>query len=310
MLGRLLLDILKHGPAGALASKRDSTVEDSRLDNATSNVLSLDGINCIVKARHGWFLANRYDRYLGSALNRYGECCEIEHAFLASMLTNGDRIIEVGSNIGAHTVGLAKVVGPKGEVVAIEAQPAIFRVLCANLALNALNNVVTHACGCGDHKTTMLAPAIDYGAANFHNSGGVSLASVGPGIPVQVIPLDELVGDVPRLRLIKIDVEGMEQEVLSGAGQLIAKHRPLLYVENDRIEKSRSLIEWIMSAGYRLWWHMPALFNSRNYFGVKENDYSSVVSINMICQPKDAPLSIPVDGLTEIVDLDCHPLKG
>lgn len=310
MLGRLLLDIFKHGPARALASGRHSALYDQGEVVGVPDILSLDDINYLVKAKHGWFLANSYDHYLGKALIRYGECCEIEHDFLTSLISDGDSVIEVGSNIGVHTVGLSKAVGSVGRVVAIEVQPAIFQILCANLALNALFNVTTHACGCSDRKGAMIAPAIDYSASSLHNSGAASLASTGVGTPVSVIPLDELVEDIHRLRLIKIDVEGMEQQVLQGANRLIAKHRPLLYVENDRVEKSKALIEWIMSAGYQLWWHIPPLFNPNNHFGIEENDYPSVVSVNMICHPREAALSIPADGLIEITSPDHHPLKG
>ena len=133
MLGRLLIDLFK-------GAARKRTERD---------VVALDDLRCLVKARHGWFLANRYDRYLGAALIRYGEYSEIEHAFLASLLRPGENVIEVGANIGAHTVGMARAAGSAGTVVAVEAQPEIFQVLCANLALNGLSNVVAHPCGCG-----------------------------------------------------------------------------------------------------------------------------------------------------------------
>lgn len=309
MLGRLLLDILKHGPAGALNSGKRSMLYGRGEVVTTPNLVSLDDINYLVRAKHGWFLANLYDHYLGRALIRYGEYNEAEHEFLASLLGDGDDVIEVGSNIGSHTVGLSKAVGPTGKVIAIEAQPAIFRVLNANLALNGLSNVTTHAIGCSDSRGTMIAPIIDYTVAREHNSGAVSLTQNGTGAPIPVFPLDELVEDMPHLRLLKIDVEGMEQQVLQGANQLIAKRRPMLYVENDRIEKSNALIEWIMSLDYKLWWHMPPLFNANNFFSVAENDYPNVVSFNMICHPKETTPPICYDDLIEITDSNQHPLK-
>lgn len=310
MLGRFLLDIIKNGASSVLGASGDSAPLARGEIAAVPDVVLLDEVNCLVKARHGWFLANRYDRFLGKALIRYGECCEVEQEFFASLIGPGDVIIEVGSNIGVHTVGLAKAVGPTGGVIAIEAQPAIFRILCANLALNALSNVTPHACGCGDRKDTMSVPVINYGAAELHNSGGVSLLSAGVGISVPVFPLDDLVENIPHLKLIKIDVEGMEQKVLQGARRIIEKHRPLLYVENDRIEKSKALIEWLMAAGYRLWWHAPSLFNQDNYFGIEENDYPDIVSLNMLCQPKEADPSVYAGVLKEITNPDHHPLRG
>ena len=125
-----------------------------------------------------------------------------------------------------------------------------------------------------------------------HNSGGVSLGTSGPGHAVPVVPLDDLVAQIPGLRLLKVDVEGMEKVTLEGASRLIATHRPLLYVENDRVEKSRELITFIQQAGYRLWWHMPALFNPANFFGVEVNAYPNIVSFNMFCQPREAAVDV------------------
>jgi hypothetical protein len=61
----------------------------------------------------------------------------------------------------------------------------------------------------------------------------------------------------------------MEQQVLEGGASLLAKYKPFLYVETDRTEKSRALIEWLFAAGYGLYWHLPRLFNPANFFGGK-----------------------------------------
>lgn len=297
MLWNFLLDLFKNKKNG------------SPIANDPPSTIALDDHNHLVAGRHGWFLANKYDQYLGRALLTYGESSEIEHTFLSSLLREDDCVVEVGANIGTHTIGLAKTVGPQGSVVAIEAQPAIFRILCANIALNGLNNITPHGLGCGSKKTTMTVPAIDYNANVIHNSGGISLSPNGSGLTVSIEPLDELLADHPSIRLLKIDVEGMEQEVLSGAQRLIRMHRPFLYVENDRIEKSQSLIEWIIAADYRLWWHIPPLFNLENFFGVNEDIYENIASFNMLCVPKE--ISLPLtEKMEEITDPGFHPLKN
>ena len=79
----------------------------------------------------------------------------------------------------------------------------------------------------------------------------------------------------------------MEEEVLSGATTTIEKYRPVLYVENDRREKSPSLIRFIQSLGYRMWWHLPPLYNPANYLGNHENIFANMVSINLLCLPKE-----------------------
>jgi FkbM family methyltransferase len=309
MIGRFFVTLVKHGVNGVLRpDAEEAGASSGRGDPGAERVIALDQSNALVKGRHGWFLANAFDHYLGLALVEYGEYGEIEHAFLDSLVSPGDHVIEVGANIGSHTVGLAKAVGTQGSVLAIEPQPAIYRVLCANLALNALSNVASWQLGCGAQAGSMRVPNIDYQTRSLHNSGAVSLESDGPGIPVSIVPLDELGRDLPSLRLLKIDVEGMEREVLEGARGLIQKHRPLLYVENDRFEKSPALIQWILDAQYRLWWHLPPLFNPANYFGVTENIYGAVVSINVFCVPRE--MELPVTGpLLEVTDPAFHIMR-
>jgi FkbM family methyltransferase len=309
MLGRLLVDLFRHGIAGTLnPEQRGGKTGERSAGLESTSVIGLDEINCLVKGRHGWFLANKYDEYLGKALIAYGEYAELEHEFLCSLLHAGDHLVEAGANIGAHTVGLAKAVGRSGGVVAIEAQPAIFRILCANLALNGLANVTPMALGCGAQKGIMSVPAVDYHARALHNSGGVSLAPSGQGIPVTVTPIDEMLDIGVRVHLLKVDVEGMEKDVLEGASRLIDRQRPLLYVENDRVDKSQALVEWILAAGYRLWWHTPPLFNANNFFGVSENLYVNIAAINILCVPKERSLP-PVNQMVELTDPRYHVFR-
>lgn len=293
---------------GKLKKGKDIQHEKITLSNNPA-ITNLDEINSLVRARHGWFLANGFDYYLGKALIDYGEYAEVEHSFLSLLLQEGDNVIEVGANIGSHTVGLAKSVGSTGHVVAIEPQPEVFRILCANLALNGLTNAIPFMNGCGAESCLMRVNSTNYQTKNIHNSGSASLNNSDDGTLVSVVTLDELVGNMPSLRLIKVDVEGMEKEVLEGAKRLIEQHRPFLYVENDRAERSKELIELIMGAGYRLWWHTPLLFNPENFFGNKNNSYENNVSINMICVPKEITTPL-VNQLHEIIDPDYHLLNN
>lgn len=272
------------------------------------SIIQLNDFNFLVRGRHGVFLANRYDFYLGYALLRYGECCEFEEQFLSSLIQPGDVVVEVGSNIGVHTIPLAQRVGNLGKVVAVEAQPAIFHYLCANVALNGLFNVITHGCGCGATYDTMTIPPIDYSAHQMQNFGGVTLGKQDAGgVMVKIVPLDDLIFDLPKVDLLKLDVEGMEGDVILGAIKTIQKFRPRMYLENDRLEKSQALIEQIMALDYRLWWHTPRLFNENNFFGVKENDFGDVASFNMLCLPSENQTQVV--GTMEITDTSYHPLR-
>jgi hypothetical protein len=102
-------------------------------------------------------------------------------------------------------------------------------------------------------------------------------------------------------------VEGFELQTLQGAVNILSKSRPALYVENDRVEKSQALIEWLWSQNYQLWWHIPALYNPDNFLGNKTDIYPTVCSFNMLGMPRE--LNIPVAGIPEILSSTDHPLK-
>jgi FkbM family methyltransferase len=267
-------------------------------------LLETNGFNQLVKGRDGYYLYNINDIYIGQAIERYGEYGGLEAQFLEQLCAVGDVIIEVGANMGAHTVTLAKRVGPTGAVIAFEPQRIVFQNLCANIALNSLSNVECHCAAVAATRSSLLVPELDFRQRN--NFGGISLVNAPQGRRVLTVPLDEFVG-LPRLKLIKIDVEGMEADVIKGAKQLIAKFKPLLYVENDRVDQSENLMRLIDSLGYSMYWHTPPLFNPNNFFAEQENMYANIVSINMFCVHQDTHAN--VEGALKVSDFASHPMR-
>ena len=241
------------------------------------------GFNRLKACRHGMMLYNVNDAYVGRSLELYGEFSELETALLRQLVRPGDVVADVGANIGAHTVFLAQAVGPTGAVLAFEPQRVCYQTLCANLALSSITNAHCWNVALGEAPGTLRVPPVNYGQAN--NFGGLSLSADNAGETVSVLRLDDL--PVQKLSLLKIDVEGMELSVLKGAAQTIARLRPLLYVENDRPERSAGLIAHLDAAGYAMYWHRPPLFNPDNFGGNGENVFQNIVSINMLCVPRE-----------------------
>lgn len=267
-------------------------------------ILDDGGINRVVRGRHGVFVYNRHDVYIGRALEKYGEFSELETQLLQGLCRPGDVIVEVGANIGAITVPLANRVGAAGRVLAFEPQPLVFQMLCANVALNSLCNVECIPAAVGRQEDEVYVPKLRYDRPN--NFGGVSLTTTPSGTKVRCVTLDEFL-DLPALRLLKIDVEGMERLVLEGARETIRHFRPALFVENDRLDRSQELIECIMALDYDLFWHVVPMFNPDNYAGEAENSFGKIASWNMLCVPRDRPAQIT--GLPRIDDPAEHPLR-
>jgi len=126
-------------------------------------------------------------------------------------------------------------------------------------------------------------------------------------VSVPCVRLDDVIGE-SDVRLLKIDVEGFELAALQGAARILQRSRPLLYLENDRMEKSRALIEWLWAQQYRLWWHITPLYNPQNHSGNSENVYGNLGSFNMLALPSESTLV--VEGLAQITDAGHHPLLG
>lgn len=156
----------------------------------------------------------------------------------------GGTFVDIGANVGNHSIFAAKVMRAPN-VIAIEPNPAAYKILNCNLALNELGNVVRHiACGLSDHEGVAAVEKI--GEANL---GGAQLRE-GDGGAVLLRRGDELLSDVD-VGFIKIDVEGMELGVLRGLEQTIRRSRPSILVEVD--EPHRSEFEAVCHGlGYRL----------------------------------------------------------
>jgi len=265
----------------------------------------MEKFNKLIKAKEGFCLYNKNDQYVGRSIENYGEFSQLEVELFEQICKEGDTVIEVGANIGTHTQYLSNKVGNNGKVLAFEPQRIVFQMLCANIALNSLTNVFTYQMALGNEDNTLMIPSIDYSKTG--NFGGISIENTKKGEPVIQKKLDSFISQIQRLKLLKIDVEGMEKQVLEGSLKIIKKFKPILYVENDRQEKSQLLIEYIQSLGYELYWHLPKLYNPDNFYKNKNNIFGNIVSVNMLCVHKS--LNINVEKMKKIEDSKLHPMR-
>jgi FkbM family methyltransferase len=147
----------------------------------------------------------------------------------ARRIARGAVCVDVGAQAGYFTLLMADLAGPEGRVHAVEPLPSNVALLTANVALNGLSpRVSVHAVALGNDAQgeITLRPAYP---------GSMNAARVPDGTPdalrVAATTLDRLLGDLPRLDVMKIDAEGAEHAILEGGDALLARHRPLLVAE-------------------------------------------------------------------------------
>lgn len=254
------------------------------------------GLVRVRECRHGAMAYLSNDEHVGRALDLYGEWAEAEVELLSLFVKPGDVFVDVGANIGTHTVALAKRVGPSGAVFSFEPQRLVQQVLCTNVTLNALTWVRTFHAAVGAAPGGITVPAVDYGQAG--NFGGVALQRGGAGDVVPVFTLDGL--GLERCTLIKIDVEGMEAQVLAGARTTLERHRPVVYLENNGPEGAPLVVSFLQAVGYSLFWHFSPFFREANFARASENVFGPVVDANVIAVPQSMAASLrallPVEG--------------
>jgi len=156
----------------------------------------------------------------------------------------GDLVLDVGANIGNHTLYLAAIADCK--VTSFEPNASLIEALRRSVEINQLSERVTlmpfgvgHMAGQGHFSAIME-----------ENLGGQSI-DIGEG-DIRIVALDEL--EFPdRVKVVKIDVEGMELPVLEGAARLIGKDRPLIYVECMNADHYKTISAWMERHGYTYW---------------------------------------------------------
>ncbi len=211
-----------------------------------------DHLTEIVETDQGPMLLLKTDTVISKSIRENGDYAREEKVLLAELLAEGDTAVDVGANIGSHTLFFARQVGGDGRVYSFEAQRFLFQILCANVALNSLRNVWCVPSALGNRQGRVDVPVPDYGRDN--NYGGFSLDFATFKESGYMQRLDDI--PLEGCHLIKIDVEGMELDVLQGAQKTIATFRPMLYLENNRPDKSEALLGFIrIELGYQVFRH-------------------------------------------------------
>jgi FkbM family methyltransferase len=182
---------------------------------------------------------------------------------LAKFLPARPRILDVGANVGNHALFFATQCDAQS-VIVIEPNPVALAPLVANIVLNDLTDVIRMEAlgiGLGAQSETGL-----FMRRRHQNLGGTKMQrdAQGQGAGgLAIHPGDALFAD-EHFDLIKIDVEGMEMEVLAGLEATIARCRPMLFVEVDDTQ-TEAFLEWMGDRGYTSRYEVRRYAVNKNY---------------------------------------------
>lgn len=220
--------------------------------------------NILLSCDHGLMIVNRFDCNHeqvghGQWLLDHGNASTVEayNCFRALDKISNPVVFDVGANIGTFATWIARAF-PQGRIHCFEPQHAVFQQLAGNVAINNLYNVFTHNMALGAENCHVQFNQPDYFVK--HDFGTFSLKTdkhlqrTAETLTVEVRTLDsfmEIYG-VQRLDLLKIDAEGMDLEVLSGAKKTIKKFFPKIFVEHSDNEVSikDSIMEFLSQFEY------------------------------------------------------------
>lgn len=222
----------------------------------------------VIESVYGRFVVNRHCAFQAEALIKTGKphiYDEIEILLaIVDTLPDPAFVVDAGANIGLVSIPIAARLLPRGgAVLAFEVQRMVHYALCAGAVLNDLENLFAYQQGLGATDGETFISRLDYASEQDH--GTFSLLHQGEARPehIRIVALDSM--GLPKLDLLKIDVEGMELDVLQGGRDTIARFRPWCWIE-----------DWSVGAD-----NIKAAFEGLDYQFFKADE------LNLLCAPSD-----------------------
>jgi len=178
---------------------------------------------------------------------RFGSLISSEPEFheVSRLVSSGDTVIDVGSNIGRYSLRLSSLVGNEGIVFSVDPSTSMGWIQSIIMCFNGRENVrfinygLSSTSGMGKFLVDKRKPK---GAIFSTFTGSRCSSSLKDGVSVYISTLDILFKDLPQVSLIKIDAEGEESLILQGGARLISEHKPIIIIENNGSDEIDRLI--------------------------------------------------------------------
>lgn len=201
-------------------------------------------------------------------------------------LKKGSVFIDIGANIGQHSLFASRVVGNTGKVISFEPVKRLYNQFKKSIEINNLSNIEAFNFGCGDKEEEL---EIYLNQENMGASSIIGDNKKNGSESIKIIVPDDILFNEDKIDFIKIDVEGYEYHVLLGLDKTLNKHHPTLLVEYtpayyDKIDVThkRKIIDLLLSKGYEIF-DVENKQYIKNFDMIKLNGKNNLKNYNLMC---------------------------
>ncbi len=206
-------------------------------------------------------------------------------------LNTGDAYVDIGANIGQHSLFASRVVGEAGKVIAFEPVAQIYNQFTKSVEINSIKNIEIHNLACGEETKEMFIYMTE------SNMGGSSLvfgSETREKEKIQVVTADSVLKDESHIDFIKIDVEGYEYEALLGLVETLKDHHPKIMLEysydgykETNLGNDKKILDLLFSLNYSIYdiennsIEIPKLKDTFDYGYFDKN---KIIQTNILCK--------------------------
>ncbi|HAV34999.1 MAG TPA: hypothetical protein DCX52_01345 [Massilia sp.] len=202
------------------ASMQLARVENYAFASARRVALPCGDGEMLVKTEAGYILCSDSDLSVLSTLVDTGDLERGTRLLIESLLRPGDVFVDVGANIGMHTLAAGRAMAGQGTMIAFEPFGPTCRLLEKSVWINGFGPITRiHGCAVSDREDSV---PLYLGASSGHHSLlALNHAAASDQVQVRTVRLDDVIEPQLGVSLLKIDAEGAELEVLAGAAATI-----------------------------------------------------------------------------------------
>lgn len=229
-------------------------------------------------------------QYIGSSesarsIAHYGEHLQPHVDVIARLVHKGNSLVEIGAGIGLHTIALASMVAPDGQLLAFEYSPILRRILRQNLTANEVRCVSVV-------KSTIV------GEDANRLGGAETNASEPADLPRGAVTVDGL--QLERLHLLKVTDPALVSDTLQGATDTLWRHRPVLFLAHEARATLTTQAARVRDFGYRCWCIESPLFHEANFNRRDDDIFPGESALAVLAIPEEVDSDVRIRELAGI----------